>query len=226
MGSLDMQHDQRAQRTSPRGRLAAAVRRVIGLVARRRPALGRSLPSVAAGRRSTRLAAAYRAHAWWRVPLGVWMLSLLPAGTPTPGGAMGALQAAPGPLVIRYLDVGDGDATWVTMPDGSTVLVDCGSVAYGRQLVLQLEAAGVERISRLALTNARANVVGGCADVIRYVSVDQVLWSGQGADTTTWRAFESLAATYRVPLRRNDAAQQPIDWGGGVIVHTLNPPGG
>jgi beta-lactamase superfamily II metal-dependent hydrolase len=61
-----------------------------------------------------------------------------------------SLAQASGQLIVRFLDVGQGDAAWLTTPNGSTILIDCGRNGYGPQLVAQLEAANVTRINVLA----------------------------------------------------------------------------
>src|SRR5436190_15279298 len=95
-------------------------------------------------------------------------------------------QPAQPALSVRFLDVGQGDGAWLTTPDGKTILIDCGPLAYGKHLVVDLQAAGVERIAVLAPSHAHADHVGGCIDVVRNFPVDEVLWTGQTDTTQTW----------------------------------------
>src|SRR4030088_94883 len=85
-------------------------------------------------------------------------------------------QATP-KLVISFLDVGQGDATLLITPSGGSVLVNCGLPAQSNQLILRLESAGISQIDTLVLTSVRTDAAGGCADVLNYLSVGQVIWS-------------------------------------------------
>ncbi len=155
--------------------------------------------------------------------LAAFVLATL--GTST--GAASAQQISqtlptPAPLVVRFLDVGQGEGAWLTTPDGQTVLIDCGPVAYGKHLVVDLQAAGVERISVLAPSHAHADHVGGCIEVVRNFPIDNLLWTGQTDTTITWRTFWSAVQEHHVPVTRLEAGQV-FDWGGGVIAHVFNP---
>ena len=126
------------------------------------------------------------------------------------------------PLTVRFLDVGQGDGAWLTTPDGKTILIDCGPLAYGKHLVVDLQAAGVERIAVLAPSHAHADHVGGCIDVVRNFPVDEVLWTGQTDTTQTWRTFWNEVQTRQLPVTQL-AAGQVFDWGGGVTAYVYNP---
>src|SRR5204863_6931474 len=126
------------------------------------------------------------------------------------------------PLTIRFLDVGQGDGAWLTTPDGQTILIDCGPVAYGRRLAVDLAAAGVERIAVLAPSHAHADHVGGCIEIVRRFPVDNLLWTGQTDTTATWRTFWSEVQDHKVPVTRLEAGQV-FDWGGSVVAHVYSP---
>ncbi|HLZ27260.1 MAG TPA: hypothetical protein VKV73_08050 [Chloroflexota bacterium] len=88
-----------------------------------------------------------------------------------------ATLAQPPGLVVHFLDAGAGDAAWVVMPDNSSVLIDCGPPELSKQLLLQLQAAGLTTIDLLAPGRSTPDASGGCADVVRYLRVRSVLWS-------------------------------------------------
>ncbi|HET6319027.1 MAG TPA: MBL fold metallo-hydrolase [Chloroflexota bacterium] len=125
-------------------------------------------------------------------------------------------------LTVRFLDVGQGDGAWLTTPDGKTILIDCGPFSYGRRLVVDIQAAGVERINVLAPSHAHADHIGGCIEVVRRLPVDEVLWTGQTDTSTTWRTFWSEVQQRQLPLTRL-VAGQVFDWGGGVTATVYNP---
>jgi len=133
---------------------------------------------------------------WLLAPtLSLW-IALLP-------GSSGA--QAVDPLTVRFMDVGRGDATWITTPDNRTVLIDCGGAQFGPRLVVQLQTWGAGRISQLAVSQPGPDLVSGCVDVLNAIPVDQVLWNGHQDTSTAWQAFWSLLAAPATPVKSNDA---------------------
>ena len=132
------------------------------------------------------------------------------------------------PLIVRFLSAPRGAATWITTPDQRTILVDCGDVAFGRQLVLQLQTVGVQGISVLATTQATPELYGGCIQVLSHsadLPVASVLSNGQvDQSSALWRTFSSLLPSTPVLL----TAGSMLDWGpsptrGEVTTTELNP---
>jgi len=93
----------------------------------------------------------------------------------------------PGGLEVVFLDVGQGDATLVRLPEGKTMLVDGGgwqdgaaSAGWdpGAQVVVPfLRRQGVRRIDVVVATHPHADHVGGLSAVIRSLPVGEV-WLG------------------------------------------------
>lgn len=109
--------------------------------------------------------------------------------------------AAPS-VVVHVVDVRNGDAAWISLADGSTALIDCGPADPNKRLLVALQAKGVSQIDLLAPSRSRADAVGGCADVVRYFTVTNVLWSGQFGDKAS-RLFEAaLEAQDAPPVNR------------------------
>jgi competence protein ComEC len=75
-------------------------------------------------------------------------------------------------LRVTFLDVGQGDAVLVEVPEGA-LLVDQGPPEG--EAAEQLERLGVERLSALVLTHPQRDHVGGAADVLAELDVELVL---------------------------------------------------
>jgi competence protein ComEC len=140
-------------------------------------------------------------HAWIAVLLGSLAVGVV-AGQPVLADAGPAARQA-GPLVVmHFVDVGNGDAAWVTLADGATALIDCGPPDPNKRLILALQSAGVRHIDLLAPSRARSDAVGGCADVIRYLTVSNVLVPTEDSNETFSRGLYSAVdanAVTRVP---------------------------
>lgn len=153
-----------------------------------------------------------------RVLLGTllgWVLLSGAAALPT-----GAQQGES--LIIRFIDVGAGEATWLTTPDQRTILVDCGPLSYGKQLAQDLQSAGVSGVDLLVLSNAHPEAVGGCVEILRRLPIGTVLVPAQLANSPAWKLFlaELSSTNTRVV---NAVARADPDAVGGVVLHVLNP---
>ncbi|MBV9175245.1 MAG: hypothetical protein JOZ81_34755 [Chloroflexi bacterium] len=132
------------------------------------------------------------------------------------------------PLTVRFLGTPRGAATWITTPAKRTILVDCGDVAFGRQLVLQLQTLAVPSIDVLATTQAAPELYGGCIELLSHsvdLPVSSVLLNGQTDQSSSlWQTFSSLLPSSQTLL----TAGTVLDWGpsasrGDVTATVLNP---
>ncbi len=111
---------------------------------------------------------------------------------------------SPPPLMVDFLNVGQGDATLFTGPQTGVVLVDGGpwpvALPPGRAPVVEaLRQRGVRRVDLLVATHADADHLGGVVAVLRSMPVGRVVWPAadsrfQKADSDTLRQFASLTA--------------------------------
>jgi len=101
--------------------------------------------------------------------------------------ALDAPRVPPDRLTVDFLDVGQGDATLLSFPDGSHWLVDAGGNPAGTYdvgehvVVPTLRALGVRRIDTLVLTHPDPDHVGGMPAVARSLEVGRIWDNGQGA---------------------------------------------
>jgi competence protein ComEC len=90
------------------------------------------------------------------------------------GCRFGSDDARPPPKGLRltFLDVGQGDATLIEVPEGA-VLVDQGPPEA--KVAEKLRSRGIRRLALLVLTHPSRDNIGGAADVARELAVDTVL---------------------------------------------------
>jgi competence protein ComEC len=117
-------------------------------------------------------------------------------------------------LTLDFLDVGQGDATLVTFPDGRHWLFDAGGNHHGvfdvgeHLLVPTLRALRVRRLDALILTHPDPDHVGGMPAVAAALPVGCIWDNGQGAAEGAVDAYAELLdiATRRgIPVRRTPA---------------------
>lgn len=122
-----------------------------------------------------------------------------PKAVGTAPGSQGAEQegqpaAVPAGLVVHFLDVGQGDAILLQLPNGQAMLVDAGPDEAGPAVVSYLQKQGVERIDYLVATHPHADHIGGMDEVIRAFEIGKVYMPRVTANTAS---FERLLLTLK-----------------------------
>ena len=87
----------------------------------------------------------------------------------------GPAEPARGGLVVRFLDVGQGDAILLTPRRGDPILVDTGTP--GGVAAERLRELGVERLAAVLVTHGDSDHAGGLPDVLAAVEVETVAWA-------------------------------------------------
>ncbi|MBM4282066.1 MAG: MBL fold metallo-hydrolase [Deltaproteobacteria bacterium] len=155
-------------------------------------------------------------------PAGLWGVTIDHDGLSHTLPAAVTVQA--GALIVRFLDVGQGDATLVTGPDGSSLLIDGGSRDAGPIVGAAVRDFAGGRLDAVALTHTDADHLGGLVDVLRgddgvAGSVDDVVparrWIGHPdslCDTQLCAEFRALRARFDEPL-----VGDTLDLGGATV---------
>jgi len=97
--------------------------------------------------------------------------------------------ARPQPLVLAFLDVGQGDAIYIEAPSGNQLLIDAGG---GKQILPALAAVMPfydRSLDVVIATHPDADHIGGLASVLESYEVVGIMDTGLSSDTATYRAF-------------------------------------
>jgi competence protein ComEC len=149
-------------------------------------------------------------------------------------GELGAVRSGVphGLLRISVLDVGQGDAVLIDLPDGSAMLVDGGGmvgspVDLGERVVQPvLRARRRRRLETMVLSHPHPDHFGGLASTLPHVEVGELWDSGQGEDLGAGPTYAALLAGARargIPIRRpHDLCGAPREVGG-VTIEVLAP---
>jgi len=154
------------------------------------------------------------------------------------GSSRDAVPAPAMPLRVVVLDVGQGDATVILLPDGRAILVDAGGLAafgapdpvqasaafdIGERVVFPaLRALGVKRLHAFAITHGDPDHLQGARGLLRDLGAVSV-WEGvpvpphQGL-----QALTSWAGTRRMSWRTVQAGD--VERFGGAEIRVLHPP--
>jgi len=142
-------------------------------------------------------------------------------------------EGAPrGVLRVSVLDVGQGDAVLVDLPDGSAVLVDGGGMVGSpvdlgaRVLQPVLRARRRRRLSAMVLSHPHPDHFGGLASTLPRIEVGELWDSGQGEAQGAGAGYVALLTAARargVRVRRPDELCGAPRAAGGVTIEVLAP---
>ena len=103
---------------------------------------------------------------------------------------------------VIFLDVGQGNAAVILLPDRSAVLVDGGAYRQkyntGERVVVPfLQWEGVRTLEYVIATHNDNDHIGGLSSVIENVHVEKILWNGYPSKTATGAYFENTVSAHR-----------------------------
>lgn len=134
-------------------------------------------------------------------------------------------------LRIDFLDVGQGDSALVTMPDGTTLLVDGGGSPFdasrriGETVVSEyLWWRGLGEVDYVLATHADADHIDGLNDVLRNFHVRSALVARMPANDAEYSKFAATLATTNTPAQTVQAGD--TIYFGDVEVSVLWPAAG
>lgn len=130
-------------------------------------------------------------------------------------------------LEVHLIDVGQGDATALRLPDGGWILVDAGPAtatwdAGARRVVPYLKRHGARRIEALVLTHPHLDHVGGAGAVLEAFSVRGILDSSRPSSSNAQLAILKAGQAQEIPWWRAEAGRRTVR--GAVRFELLHPP--
>jgi competence protein ComEC len=134
-----------------------------------------------------------------------------------------------GRLHVTMMDVGQGDAVLVTLPNGRTLMVDSGGIASGgdfdigdRVLGPALRHRGIRRLDYLAITHGDQDHIGGAWSLVRDFSPLEIWYGTYVNHHQASMRLQRIAVDQRVAWRWLLAADR-VELGG-VEVRVHHPP--
>jgi competence protein ComEC len=137
-----------------------------------------------------------------------------------------------GALRITALDVGQGDAVVVELPDGAVMLIDGGGAITGgpdpgeREVVPWLALRRAGTLAAVVLSHPHPDHAGGLAAVLRSIAVREVWDTGQGRALGydgVYGAMVREAEAREVPVLGPSSLCGPPRWFHGAWIEVLAP---
>lgn len=77
-------------------------------------------------------------------------------------------------VAVHFIDIGQGDAQLILLPEGKTMLIDAGDNGREDTLLSYLQSAGVSRIDYLVGTHPHADHIGGMLEVVENFPIGKI----------------------------------------------------
>jgi len=162
--------------------------------------------------------------------LGVFALVLAALYLPGQGGGVeqsasltgGGNACAEGALCVSFLDIGQGDATFIESPEGVQVLIDGGPGSSVISKLAEVMNYFDRDIDMVIPTHPDADHISGLVDVFDRFDVGTVVMTENENDTAVFRALKERIETEDADViyaRRG----QTYDLGGGATLEILFP---
>ncbi|KOY15992.1 hypothetical protein AMS66_13545 [Paenibacillus xylanivorans] len=142
--------------------------------------------------------------------------------------------------VVQFLDIGQGDSTLITTPEGKHILVDGGgTVQFGKPeqswktrrdpyevgakvVVPLLKKRGIHRLDAVIVTHADQDHAGGLQAVLEQIPVERFMFNGTTSGTANFEKLLDTVIEKKIPLY---AIRQGMSYApdGGTSLHFIYP---
>jgi competence protein ComEC len=104
-------------------------------------------------------------------------------------------QEAQNVLRVHYIDVGQGDAAFIELPNGMAMLVDTGDVGYGGAVADYIRKSGHTSLDYVVATHPHADHIGGMEAVLDAIGAGDIYMPRAVAATRTYeKLLDKIAA--------------------------------
>lgn len=105
-------------------------------------------------------------------------------------------------LNIFYLDVGQGDSTFITI-NGCNMLIDSGNEQDGYYIVQFLKAQNIEKIDYFVLTHCDEDHIGGTYKILDELQIGTLYMPNKENDTQTYERLLKAIERNNVKVNKN-----------------------
>jgi len=125
-------------------------------------------------------------------------------------------------LDVTFLDIGQGDATFISFPNGQQMLVDCAIDARILEALGRVMPFYDRSIDYLLITHPDKDHYGGCEDVLERFDIGHIVYTGvQKEGNQSWQSY--MYAQYDEGAAYTEIAKEDVWNIGSTTVHFFYP---
>lgn len=137
--------------------------------------------------------------------------------------AVGLLEVQPRrELVVAVLDVGQGDAIFISTPGGHQIVIDAGGDGQAARSIGRMMPFYDRTIDLAVVTHPHLDHYGGFDEVLERYAVRRLLWTGVESPDPEYGEFQRAVARRAVATSVSSGSYY-FDFGDGVRLWTLYP---
>ncbi len=118
-------------------------------------------------------------------------------------------------IFVHFIDVGQADAIYISLPDDQDILIDAGNRADGSTVVRYLRNQGVDDIELLIATHPHEDHIGGIPDVLNMFEIENIIDSGYPANTAAFNTY--FTSVQAEGAKYAQAAYQSFNYGNATL---------
>ena len=121
------------------------------------------------------------------------------------------LPVADNNLVVRFVDVGQGDCEIVQFPDGRNIIIDGGTNETSSELVNTIKSYGIKRFDYVVATHPHEDHIGGLDDVIKSFEIGNVYLPDTSSSSMSFKNLVESISQSGAKVNRAYAGVTMID---------------
>ncbi|MBI3580414.1 MAG: DNA internalization-related competence protein ComEC/Rec2 [Ignavibacteriales bacterium] len=130
-------------------------------------------------------------------------------------------------LVFTTLDVGQGDALLLELPNGKNILIDAGAKSdtydAGEKIVIPfLKRKGITALDAVLITHAHSDHLGGVISLLKHIPVNRIIEAQVSIEGEQYKQIKDAAQELHVPVQEITAGAA-LNFDPNVRLYVLHP---
>ncbi len=114
-------------------------------------------------------------------------------------------------IMIRFVDVGQGDCEIIQLADGRNIIIDGGKNSTEDQLIEKIRKYGIQRFDYLIATHPHEDHIGGLDKVIYNFDIGCVYMPNAVSNSKTFEELLTAIESRKIPTKKAQAGKVLLD---------------